>query len=93
MLLKMAGSLSFLMAGQCSIVYTYHVFFIRSFVYEHFFLSYLFIYFWLCWVADVGFLWLGWTRATLTRGAPASLRGPLLLRSTGIRHVGFLDAV
>ena len=69
----------FFMARQCSIVYTYYVFFICSFVYEHFFLSYLFIYFWLCWVADVGFLWLLWTRAALTCGARLSAGASLVV--------------
>ena len=36
MLLKMAGSLSCFMAGHCSVVYTYHTFFVCSFVCGHF---------------------------------------------------------
>ena len=90
MLLKMAGPLSCLMARHCSVVYTYHAFFVRSFVYRvfFFFLSYLFIL-GCAGLLPVGFLWFWYKRAALNCGALASLWWLLLLGSTGIRRVGF----
>ena len=70
------------------VLYVNYVFFIYLFFKN---LFYLFIYFWLCWVfvAARGLSLVAGGGYSSLRCAGCSLRGCLLLRSTGSRHVGF----